>query len=98
MVHGDTLLLSVAPSRLVISVTTIGGVTIRENPEPSTGAGKVSSPVSLRCRDRLDRAEHDGVVVDGLLGSLAGGTVMAARSRQRDPNSIDEGFARRGQL
>jgi hypothetical protein len=41
--HNDTLLLSVTPSPLVASAATIGGVTIHENPEPSMGAGKVSS-------------------------------------------------------
>jgi hypothetical protein len=44
LAHGDTLLLSVTPPRLVASAATIGGVTLRENPEPSMGAGKVLLP------------------------------------------------------
>jgi hypothetical protein len=74
LAHGDTSLLSVTPPRLVASAATIGGVTIRENPEPSMGAGKV-------LRVGLDRAEHDGVAVGGLLGSLAGGTVVIPARR-----------------
>jgi hypothetical protein len=69
LAHGDNLLLPVAPPRLVASAAVIGGVTIRENPDPSMGAGKVLPLI-------LDRAEHDGVVVGELLGSLAGGTVI----------------------
>ncbi len=69
MAHGDTLLLSVTPPRLAASAVTNGGMTIRENPEPSMGAGKVLPPA------RIAR-KHDGVVVGRLLGSLAGGTVM----------------------
>ena len=69
MAHGDTFLLSGTPPRLAASAATIGGVTIRENPAPSMGAGEGVAAGS-------DRTKHDGVVVGGLLGGLAGGTVM----------------------
>jgi hypothetical protein len=76
LAHCDTCLLSVTPPRFVASAAMISGVTIRENPEPSMGAGKVLPPASLAGAVGLDRAEHDGVVVGGLLGSFAGGTIM----------------------
>jgi hypothetical protein len=47
LAHCDTYLLSVAPSRFVASATTIGGVAIHENPEPSMGAGKVLPPARV---------------------------------------------------
>lgn len=37
----------------------------------------------------MDRAERDGVAVGGLLGSLAGGTIMAARSRSCRNGLVD---------
>jgi hypothetical protein len=77
LTHCDTYLLSATPPRFVASAAMIGGATIRENPEPSMGAGKVLPPASLAGAVMAwNRAAHDGVVVGGLLGSFAGGTIM----------------------
>lgn len=84
MVHNDTLLLSVTPSPLVASAATIDGVTIHENPEPSMGAGKVSSLSLASAVSASIARSTTASFVGGLLGSLAGGTIIAARSRQRD--------------
>ena len=77
-----TVLLSVTPPGLVASATAVGGETIRGNPKPSMGAGTVSPPADSLALYRADRAENDGVVVGGLLGSLAGGTIGIVGDRR----------------
>ncbi|HXU89735.1 MAG TPA: 1-acyl-sn-glycerol-3-phosphate acyltransferase [Methylomirabilota bacterium] len=59
-------------------------MTIHENPEPSMGAGKVSSLSLASAVSASIARSTTASFVGGLLGSLAGGTIIAARNRQRD--------------
>jgi hypothetical protein len=88
IVSVNTSLLSATPPRPAALTVGIDGEAIRENPRPSMGGGDGVAVGVLAGALIVRSGDHDGVVVDGLLGSSPAARSAAPRRMSKPSRCV----------